>query len=451
MEKEPKNHINVKSEKNLNVYNPSMYEYQSTQEQDIIYQRCVTRGKTVVASEIRSSKFTSELLYRKKKEEELLQSIANLENITKEKMQLADTIEFKNIPDSIIKCNEFGVLLEEDSPDSDNDISYSDNKLTRKEKKLEKKKEKEKKEHLLTVNARIEKWNFMLSNLKEFQTNKYHKLKSRTRKGIPDNLRGYVWQIISGADKYYIKNLYQNLDNEPMDKSIEEIIIRDLDRTFPNCYLFKDKYGKGKRELLRVLSKYSIYNKKVGYIQGMAFICALLLTYMDEERSFFMLHTLVKKYELEKIYLPGLEDLKKKFYVLLNLEKKFIPKCYKIFVKDDVTPRCYASEWFISLFASNLDLNILVRIFDTFILEGFKVIYRFSLAFIKLKEDELIKSKNVDSTFLIMDNFLKNINLEELWKIAFGFGITRKAIENYEKEYEKVKCDNNNEFIKQII
>ena len=89
MEKEPKNHINVKSEKNLNVYNPSMYEYQSTQEQDIIYQRCVTRGKTVIVSEMRSSKFTLELLYRKKKEEELLQSIANLENITKEKMQLS--------------------------------------------------------------------------------------------------------------------------------------------------------------------------------------------------------------------------------------------------------------------------------------------------------------------------------------------------------------------------
>ena len=62
----------------------------------------------------------------------------------------------------------------------------------------------------------------------------------------------------------------------------------------------------------------------------MAFICALLLTYMDEERSFFMLHTLIKKYDLEGIYLPGFRDLKKKFFVLLNLEKKFLPICYRV-------------------------------------------------------------------------------------------------------------------------
>ena len=172
----------------------------------------------------------------------------------------------------------------------------------------------------------------------------------------------------------------------------------------------------------------------------MAFICALLLTYMDEESSFFMLHTLIRKYKLEGLYLPGLEELK----------KKFIPKCYKIFVRDDISPRMYASEWFITLFARNLDFNILVRIFDTFLLEGFKVIYRFSLAFIKLKEEELIEGKKVDSSLLVMENCLKNVNIEELWKIAFGFSISKKQIENYEKEYENIKDDEENEFIKQI-
>ena len=447
-DEEAKDKINSQSDKKVNDNKKEeFYESRSLsgKENNLLFKRNITRGKTVIDSDFRSSKFSLELVYRQKKEKELLESIANLEDITKENIQLAERIDFKSIPDSIVKTDEYGFLLDENDS---NEANNSDKKSNKKEKE----KEKEKKENLLKINARIEKWNFMLNNFKEFQTTKLNKLKSRTRKGIPDNLRGYVWQKICGAEAFYVKDLYQKLDNDPMDKEIEEIIIRDLDRTFPNCSFFKDKYGNGQRKLLKVLSNYSKYNKQVGYIQGMGFICALLLTYMDEERTFFMLHTLIKKYELEGIYLPGFNELKKKFYVLLNLEKKFIPKCYKIFIKDEISPKCYASEWFICLFARNLDFNILVRIFDTFILEGFKVIYRFSLAFIKLKEEELIERRSgVDSTFLIMENCLKNVNIDELWKIAFGFSISKKLIESFEKEYDKVKDDTNNDFIKQII
>ena len=384
---------------------------------------------------------------RKNKEKELLQSIANYESITIEKLQIAEKIDFKSLPDSIINTDEYGFILEDNSSELDSGNEFSDKKIP----KSEKKEIKEKNEKLLTINARIEKWNYMLNNYNDFKTNKLHKLKKRTRKGIPDNLRGYAWQILSGVDEFYKKNLYQQLENEPMDRSIEEIIINDIDRTFPKCQYFKDKYGNGQRKLLKVLSNYSKYNKEVGYIQGMAFICALLLTYMDEERSFFMLHTLIKNYELEGIYLPGFRDLKKKFFVLLNLEKKFLPKCYRILQKDEVYPGSYASEWFICLFARNLDFNVLVRIFDTFLLEGFKVIYRFALAFIKLKEKDLIESKNgIDSTILVMNNCLKNVNVDDLFKAAFGFSLSKKLIEGYEKEYDLVKNDKKNEFMVQV-
>ena len=412
--------------------------------EDLLYNRGIIRGKTINNNDLRT-KLNLDSIYRKDKEKELLKSIENLEDITKEKMQIAERIDFKNTPDRILNTDEFGFILEENSSeDSEENNNQS--------KKKDNKKNEKPKENLLKINARIEKWNYMLNNYKEYQTTKFNKLKSRVRKGIPDSLRGFVWQKIAGVDEYYIKDLYQKLDNEPIDNEIENIIIKDLDRTFPKCSFFKDKYGNGQRKLLKVLSNYSKYNKKVGYIQGMGFICALLLTYMDDERTFFMLHTLIKKYELEGIYLPEFNELKKKFYVLLNLEKKYIPKCYKILLRDEIYPRCYASEWFICLFARNLNFNILVRIFDTFILEGFKVIFRYSLAFIKLKEEQLIKGENgVDSTFIIIEQCLKDVNIDELFKIAFGFSLSRKLIEDYEKEYEKVKNDNKNEFIAQII
>ena len=441
-----KDKIKQQNEKKRNELKKSQkLDSRNSNDLDLIFKRGIARGKTVIDNDLRSSKYKLDLLYRKDKEQELLKSIANLEDITKEKIQIAEKIDFKTIPDSIVNTDEYGFIVEESSSDESEKKNYYS------EKKVKNEIRKDNKENLLKVNARLEKWNHMLNNFKEYQTVKFYKLKSRTRKGIPDSLRSYVWPKICGVDEFYKKDLYQELDKEPIDKKIEDIIIKDLDRTFPKCSIFKDKYGSGQRKLLRVLSNYSKYNKKVGYIQGMGFICALLLTYMDDVRTFFMLDTLIKKYELEGIYLPDFPELKKKFYVLLNLEKKYIPKSYKILCRDEVYPRCYASEWFICLFARSLEFNILVRIFDTFVLEGFKVIYRYALAFIKMKEEELIEGKNgVDSTFIIMENCLKDINMDELFKIAFGFSLSKKLIENYEKEYDKVKDDKDNEFIAQI-
>ena len=273
--------------------------YHSSKNNNFFFQKEIKENEDKRHGTIHTSKTMAfDRIDRKNKEKELLQSIKNYESITIEKIHLAENIDFKSLPDSIINTDEFGFILEGNSSGIDSENEFSD-------KKVPKSDEKEKTEKLLTINARIEKWDYMLNNFNEFKNNRFYKLKSRTRKGIPDSLRGYAWQKISGVDKFYKKNLYQQLEKEPMDKTIEDIIINDIDRTFPKCQFFKDKYGNGQRKLLKVLSNYSKYNKEVGYIQGMAFICALLLTYMDEEISFFMLHTLIKNYELEGIYLPG--------------------------------------------------------------------------------------------------------------------------------------------------
>ena len=113
-------------------------------------------------------------------------------------------------------------------------------------------------------------------------------------------------------------------------------------------------------------------------------------------------------------------------------------------------PFAYAADWFFSLFARSVEFKVLVRIFDVFFLEGFKVIYRFALAILKINEKEFINKNGVDSVFIAITNSCKNLDVEELFKIGFGFSLSKKDIDNYEKEYEKVKDDMDNEFIKQL-
>ena len=275
-------------------------------------------------------------------EKNLTESVMKMENITKEKLDLAEKINFKNNTDKLVETDEFGFLKSQDEKGNENNNNNKGQKSS-KDSKITK-------EELLKINARTEKWQYMLEHYKTYQSIKRFKLKSRTRKGIPDNLRSYVWQLFAGKDKLVEKGLFEKLDKEPINKNSEFSIIKDLDRTYPLCQLFKEKYGKGQRNLFRVLSNYSKYNKNIGYVQGLGYLAALFLIYMDEESAFYMLHAVIKNYEMEGLYLPGFPDLKKKFYVLLNLEKKLIPKVYNTFLKFEIYPYSYASGWFLCLF-----------------------------------------------------------------------------------------------------
>ena len=373
-------------------------------------------------------------------EQDLINSIQNKEIVTRERINLAESIQFRNEPDKLIFTDDYGFIENKNSKGKQKKELEENNALNRKKKSLK---------TLLRINARLEKWNYMIQNYEEFSTKRKVLLKSRTRKGIPDSLRGYVWQLFADKDKYYVKDLYQNLENEPIKEDLETVIIKDLDRTFPLCQFFREKYGNGQRKLYKVLLAYSKYNKNVGYVQGMGFLAAVFLIYMDEESSFYMLHSLMKKYKLEGLYYDNFPDLKKKCFVLLNMQKKYINKLYNIFQRDGIVPTMYASSWFISLFARTVDFNIAVRILDCFFLEGFKVIYRISLALFKLSENAFCSAKKGE-TLPLLYKVQENINVEELFKVAFGFHISRNYIKECEIEYEKVKNDKNNEYMAQI-
>ena len=91
-------------------------------------------------------------------EKELLESIEKRENVTKENLALAEKINFKNKPDKIMDMDEFGFIKckTENGPQLDSDMKL-------------------RKEELLTVNARTEKWRQMINNFEVYRTKKIKK------------------------------------------------------------------------------------------------------------------------------------------------------------------------------------------------------------------------------------------------------------------------------------
>ena len=104
-------------------------------------------------------------------------------------------------------------------------------------------------------------------------------------------------------------------------EDVDDIINRDIHRTFPEYPLFGFKQGQ--KSLFNVLKAYSLHDLEVGYCQGMAFVAGLLLFFVPEEVSFRLFCKLMDEegINLRRFYLPGLVGLKielEKFDILMQ-------------------------------------------------------------------------------------------------------------------------------------
>ena len=104
----------------------------------------------------------------------------------------------------------------------------------------------------------------------------FHKL---IRVGLPNRLRGEVWELTSGSLFLRLQSpaLYQDTLKRYDGQSSMAIdeIEKDLNRSLPEYPGFQSDEGIGR--LRRVLTAYSWVNESVGYCQAMNIVVAALL------------------------------------------------------------------------------------------------------------------------------------------------------------------------------
>lgn len=64
------------------------------------------------------------------------------------------------------------------------------------------------------------------------------------------------------------------------ESACENVIQRDIARTFPAHDFFKEAGGLGQDSLYRVSKAYAVYDSEVGYCQGLSFLAATLLLHV---------------------------------------------------------------------------------------------------------------------------------------------------------------------------
>lgn len=282
----------------------------------------------------------------------------------------------------------------------------------------------------------LEGWSEVLLKWRENLSQRPKPLTNLVRKGIPEALRGEVWQLLAGChDQKEIVETYKTLINK--DSSFESIIQRDINRTFPAHELFNEKNGTGQESLFKICKAYSIYDPEVGYCQGLSFLVAALLLHMPEEQAFGVLMKVMFDYHTRDMFRNAFEELHLKFFQLQKLMEEHMPDLLAHFEDLGIEVHMFASQWFLTLFTAKFPLNVVFFIIDLFLLQGMDIIFQVAIALLMLSQKELLA--------LDFEGILKHFRValpkkyrtEESSRalVQQAIKVKVKKLKRYEKEY----------------
>ena len=245
-----------------------------------------------------------------------------------------------------------------------------------------------------------------------------------------------IWKIFLNYKKLkeinkdiFEKFLKELKDNETQEKyqKIFKVIDADINRTE-----FIHSKEKGLIATNNILKSLQLYNIENNYCQGMNYMASYLYqNTLNEEESFYIILGLFTAKKFSSIFQKGMSKLKTYFSLMDKLIYLYIPKIHFHFKKNQIIPDFFLSPYFITLFTHLYPFikernNIFImRVWDEFIINGWKSIFEVILTLLKIKEKFILSLEGDE----LVDYLVNRINKEDIFKNK-----------NYDKFEEIKKC-----------
>ncbi|CAJ1934280.1 unnamed protein product [Cylindrotheca closterium] len=197
----------------------------------------------------------------------------------------------------------------------------------------------------------------------------------------------------------------------------------------------------GQAALRRVLRAYSYHDRDVGYCQGMNFIAGMFLTQLSEEEAFWVLVGVMNREpcHMRGLFREGMAITHKVLHVAEQLTYLHLPRLARHFKKEHIHVTMYATQWLLTQYTSSFNFDLVVRVWDSFLGEGWKIIYRVMLALLSQSQQKLLKM-GFEDMLAYFRELPGRINANAVMAIASKIPLKTKQIKKFEREWEVVRA-----------
>ena len=267
--------------------------------------------------------------------------------------------------------------------------------------------------------------------------------------GLPQKIRKNLWNLLIGNKcgiteelfNFYLNKIEESIDFNQFEKQNNKNLQNKLNEGFNKIIsdIIKvgeiyyeqicNNYNKILNDLYKIIRVFFLCRPDVIYSDNIIYIAMVILLNEDNiYKSFVCLVNLIFQNYLGKYLLKDNFCVSNFELFFCQALKTFCPKAEEHLRKFEINPSLFLDEWFESLFCKVIKYDLLIKLWDLFILKGDFIVLQAAIAIIILQQENILNltineilglfNKIVDKNniFLIM----KKINIEEdfnNWKI----------------------------------
>ncbi|KAK3526538.1 hypothetical protein QTP70_030760 [Hemibagrus guttatus] len=273
----------------------------------------------------------------------------------------------------------------------------------------------------------LARWTQFLGGRSPDDLSSSEELKTLVRAGVPRQYRPSVWRWMVRVRTHTLRQSHPDLFQQLCEKSrstphpAARQIQLDLHRTLTTNQSFSSPSSPMLQQLQRVLLAFSWQNPAVGYCQGLNRLAAIaLLVLQSEEEAFWCLVAIVQFLMPQDYYTKTLLGSQADQRVFKDFMAEKLPRLLAHLEEYSVDVSLVTFNWFLVVFVESLPSDILLKVWDAFLYEGTKVIFRYALAIFKYKEEDILKIHDNVEIYQYLRFFTKTVtDGRKLTSIAF--------------------------------
>lgn len=145
--------------------------------------------------------------------------------------------------------------------------------------------------------------------------------------------------------------------------------------------------------------------------------------------------------EMRGMFGEGMKETHKVLYVGEKLMHHYLPRLARHLDKEHVHVTMYATQWLLTQYTSSFPFDLVFRVWDCFLGEGWKIIYRVMLALLQKYQSQLIKM-SFEEILTFFREMPDQVEGYQIMDIALKIPLRRRVIARYEREWEKQNSSN---------